>query len=117
MMTKLASDYKLFYLDDRSLGGSCEDALNDLETVGAMANDLGLQLSKSKSEVVCHDSSTVAEFLASFPGLCITTPESARFLGPPLSDCVDGAILAKVGALKILKSRISYLQVQDALLL
>ena len=117
MKTQLASDFKVFHLDDRSLGGSCEDVLDDLEMVGAMASDLGLQLNTSKSEVVCHDSSTVARFLASFPGLSVTATESARFLGSPLSECMDEAILEKVGPLKVLESRISYLQVQDALLL
>ena len=89
MTTQLASDFKVFYLDDGSLGGNCDNVLNDLETVGTMASDLGLQLNKSKSEVVCHNPSTVAQFLASFPGLCVTAPESARFLGSPLSECVS----------------------------
>ena len=83
MITQLAADFKVFYLDDGSLGGSCEDVLNDLETVEAMASDLGLQLNKSKSEVVCRDSSTLAQFSASFPGLRVTAPESVRFLGSP----------------------------------
>ena len=39
------------------------------------------------------------------------------FLGPPLSEHVDNIILEKVGTLKVLNARISYLQVQDTLLL
>ena len=107
MITQLAADFKVFYLDDGSLGGSCEDVLNDLETVEAIASDLGLQLNKSKSEVVCHDSSTFAQFSASFPSLRVTAPESVRFLGSPLSESVDEAILENVDVLKVLETRIS----------
>ena len=104
-------------MDNRSLGGSCEDVLRDLKTVEAMASDLRLQLNKSKPEVVCRDSSTLSQYLASSLGFCVTSTDSVWFLGSPLSETLDEAILEKVKALKVLESRITYLQIQDAILL
>lgn len=117
LISRLTSDFKLFYLDDGSLGGRCEDVLRDIRIVEKTAEELGLQLNRSKSEVVCHDSSTLEQFLSSSPGFCVTPPGSVMFLGSPLGDNVDNAILEKVGALKILESSIPYLRIQDALLL
>ena len=95
MTTRLASDFKIFYLEDWSLGGSCEDVLNDLKTVGAMALSSNL--------------------IRANPSLCAMIP-----LQQP-----DSWLLFQVFPLLpqnlqcfwVLESRISYLQVQDALLL
>ena len=68
LIEQLTSDSKLFYLDDGSSGDSCEDVLRDFKNADKTAGDFGLQLNRSKSVVVCHDSSTLEQFLSSFPG-------------------------------------------------
>ena len=111
LIKQLNSDF------DGSLGSSCEDVVRDLKNVKKATGYLGLQLNRSKSEAVCHDSSTSEQFLSSFSGFCITSPKSIMFVGSPLDENVNDAILEKVGALKILDTRICHLQVQGALLL
>ena len=41
-MMQLRSKLHMFYLDDRSLGGSLSDALHDLQMVGRLDSNLGL---------------------------------------------------------------------------
>ncbi len=48
--------------DDGTLGGTPEDVLQDLERVERAAEGLGLQLNRSKSEVICGDSATRDSF-------------------------------------------------------
>ena len=55
--------------------------------------------------------------MTSFPGFCVTPPKSVMFWGSSLGNNMDNALLEKVDVFKILKSRIDYVQVQDALLL
>ena len=50
----------LFCLDDGTLGGSCGEVMQDLESLEAVANDLGLVLNHSKTEIVFADSQTVS---------------------------------------------------------
>ena len=117
LTSQLVSDFKVFYLDDGTLGGSCADALQDLTMVEEVADELGLKLNRSKSEVVCHDSSTLESFLLKFPGFQITSPEKVTLLGSPLTENVDITILEKVRVLRVLGDRIHHFQVQDAILL
>lgn len=42
-------------MDDGTLGGSLDDVLDDLHTVKNAAEDLGLHLNLTKSEVICVD--------------------------------------------------------------
>ena len=58
---RLVSDFKVFYLGDGTLGGtcSCADAVQEYLMVETVAAEYGLKLSRVKSDVVCHDSSTL----------------------------------------------------------
>ena len=82
-----------------------------------VAGQLGLQLNREKSEVVCCDPHTLRSFLSAAPGFHVTSPEDVTLLGSPLSDSGDDCILEKVQTLKILEDRIQRFQLQDALLL
>ena len=117
LTTQLVSDFKIFYLDDGTLGGACDDVLRDLSMVEDVAGQLGLQLNREKSEVVCCDPHMLRSFLSAAPGFHVTSPEDVTLLGSPLSDSVDDCILEKVQTLKILEDRIQRFQLQDALLL
>ena len=52
----LLSPLCMMYLDDVSMAGSTEDILHDLEVIKA-AEELGLVLNNSKSEIICSDAS------------------------------------------------------------
>ena len=53
LVTKLISEFKIFYRDDGTLGGSAEFVLHYLQLVEREAAELGLQLNCSKSELIC----------------------------------------------------------------
>ena len=84
LVTKLTSEFKVFYLDDGTLGGSAESVLHDLQLVEREAAELGLQLNCSKSELICRDSSSRDAILSEAPGLLITSCDQAMLLGTPL---------------------------------
>ena len=50
-----SSGFKDFFLDDGTLNGPMDKALNDFHLVDSMASTLGLQLNHSKSELICAD--------------------------------------------------------------
>ena len=62
LTTQLVSDFKIFYLDNGTLGGACDYVLRDLKVVEDVAGQLGLQLNRAKSEVVCRDPHTLRYF-------------------------------------------------------
>ncbi len=66
---KLRSEFRVFYLDDGSLGGRMPEVLEDLRFVERLAADLELQLNRSKSELICEDDTTRGVMLCEVPGL------------------------------------------------
>ena len=52
MVQQLKSEFRVFYLDDGTVGSSMQDVFWDLDLVERMAPDLGLQLNCSKSELI-----------------------------------------------------------------
>ena len=60
MVLKLRSELRVFYLDDGTIGGNLEGVLSDLLLVEKEAADLGLQLNRSKSELLSEDSTIKA---------------------------------------------------------
>ena len=77
----LKSEFCAFYLDDRMLGGSVGDVIEDLESVERMSENLGLQLNRRKSEVICGDTATRESFLLAAPSFHMTSPTDASLLG------------------------------------
>ena len=49
MVLQLKSEFKVFYLDDGTLGGSLPEGLEDLRMLESSALELGLQLNRNKS--------------------------------------------------------------------
>ena len=119
MLTHLKSDFKVFYLDDGTLGGSCDEVMQDLESLGVVANDLGLVLNHSKTEIVCADSRTVSIFQSFSTRFRRVEPCDACLLGSPIGDLasIDHVLGLKHDALKLMGERLSLLHSQDALLL
>ena len=103
-------------MDDGTLGGSLDDVLDDLHTVRNAAEDLGLHLNLTKSEVICVDPRTKDTMLNAAHDLCIVSPEQATLLGSPTGsiESINSAIRTKVNALKITGSRLHHLHAHDA---
>ena len=108
----------IMYLDDISLGGSCEDILHDLEVIRE-AEEIGLMLNIGKSEIICHDHSTRGTIITKMPGAQVVDPANATLLGSPLGDVpsITVALESKIEALVRMGERLEYLTSHDALVL
>ena len=58
MVLQLRSEFRVFYLDDGTLGGSVPEILEDLQLVVRLAPALGLQLNRGKTELISDDPAT-----------------------------------------------------------
>ena len=119
MVSRIHSEFKVFYLDDGTLGGPVETILRDLKQVEADAAELGLQLNHGKSELICDEGSTRDSMLLEFPGLCPINCSQATLLGIPIGsvECVSDTIKVKSRLLELMGDRLSLLPSHDALLL
>ena len=119
LVTSLQSEFRVFYLDDGTLGGSLQTVLHDLDLVKEKAAELGLELNLSKSELVCDDESTCEAFLSQAPGIRRVSCGKASLLGTPLGsvDSISGTIKEKADILRRMGERLNLLPSQDALLL
>ncbi|MDA8003073.1 MAG: reverse transcriptase domain-containing protein, partial [Alphaproteobacteria bacterium] len=84
MVEKLRSELKVFYLDDGTLGGNLEDIIRDLQLVEKEAAELGLQLNRSKSELLCEGPTTRDQLLKVVPGLQVIGMDQVEILGSPV---------------------------------
>ena len=84
-----------------------------------MADDLGLQLNRRKSEVICVGTTTGKSLLAAAPGLHVTSPNDAALLDSPLGDMdsISNTICEKINLLQTMGYRLQYLHSHDAILL
>ena len=51
----LRSEFRIFYLDDATLGGNEADVCDDFKMIEREAADIGLELNHHKSELICAD--------------------------------------------------------------
>ena len=114
----LRSDFKVFYMDDGTIGGNYEVVAEDLTRFEINAASLGLHLNRGKSEVICSSAvSTVSR--APFDVMKFVPANEALLLGAPIGDvvCIDQAIGGKIDFLKTMGSRLCHFRKHDALLL
>ena len=118
ILLQLKSEFRVFYLDDGTLGGPECSVLEDLKLIQREAGSLGLLLNHSKSELICNDSTGLG-LLAYAPDLCEVKPGQATLLGSPIGglESINITLLEKLNILKVLGSRLVHLHKQDALLL
>ena len=79
--SQMKSEFCVSCLDDVTIGGSVEDISHDLQLVVGMASQLGLHLSKEKSEIICRDSSTRDLIQSVLPGARVVEPSCATLFG------------------------------------
>ena len=118
LCSHLQSELCLFYLDDGTLGGSVRDLEHDLEVVERLGTEIGLQLNRQKTEIVCPNT-TMASLLFSLPGARVVDPLKATLLGSPIGDvsCISDTLSAKTNLLRKMGDRLQLLSAHDAILL
>ena len=119
MVQQLKSRFKVFYMDDSTLGGNSYEVLEDFKMVETFAKDLGLQLNCTKSELICSNSSVLEVMAREVPGLQERDPDSAELLDSPIGgiEAINTTIRAKIGKLQLLGDRLCLLHSHDALFL
>ena len=77
--------FKVFYLDDGTLGGCENEKYEDIQLIEREANLLGLNLNHEKTELI-SDTWAGSQLLACAPNLCRTDPREATLVGSPIGD-------------------------------
>ena len=118
LITPLKSEFRVFYLDDGTIGGAEEEVLRDLQYIECQAAHLGLFLNHAKTELICEEPAGDL-LLQAAPDLCQVKPENATLLGAPIGQLksINSAISSRLQALKTMGSRLPHFHRQDALLL
>ena len=116
---RLRSEFKVFYLDDGTLGGTTSEVLADFHLVEALGASVGLQLNHTKCELISKNPSASDAIFEVLPALRVVSLDDAELLGSPIgnSESISQAIHRKCEKLKLLKSRLCLLYAHDALLL
>ena len=119
MCAKLKSELAVFYLDDGTLGGNWEEVLSDLRLIEEEASELGLELNRSKTELICSDHTTRGIVLSSFPGVHVVNIEQVELQGSPLGDTssVNACVSGKIELLELMGDRLYHLHSHDAITL
>ena len=102
LISSLQSQFRVFYLDDGTLGGTLDEVSADLALIESQAPLLGLILNQSKSEVICANKDTISSILTSFPTLHPSDPRHAILLRSPIGgiEAIEDTIKAKVADLQ-----------------
>ena len=100
-------------------GGDREVVINYVKMIEEEASNLGLQLNKGKSELICFEHTTRGIVLSALPGLHVVNPEQAELLGSPLGDAnaVDVCVNEKIKMLEVMGDRLRYLHSHHAITL
>ena len=119
MVQQLKSEFRVFYFDDGTVGGSLQDVLWDLDLVERMAPDLGLQLNHSRSELICDDQSVSEAMLLEVPGLHLLNRNVTDILGSPIENVeqISDIIQGKSQQFWLLGDRLCLLHLHDAIFL
>ena len=119
LISSLQSQFRVFYLDDGTLGGTLDEVSAHLALIESQAPLLGLILNQIKSEVICANKDTLPLILTSFPTLHPSDPRHAILLGSPIRDieAIEDTIKAKVADLQRMGERLPLLEAHDSLCL
>ena len=118
MVSSLKSEFRVFYLDDGTLGCKFSEVLEYLKYVMEAAIYLGLMLNLEKSELICKDRTTESAMLSEVPSLLSVCPSDATLrLGSPKGGVasIDSILESKIEDLRTLGSNFSILHSHDAL--
>lgn len=77
LVSSLKPEYKVFYFDDGTVGGTLEDISADLAYIEKEGKQLGLHLNVAKSELIFKDSSHAQRMHMLQPTLQYANPDQA----------------------------------------
>ena len=87
----LCYEFHVFYQDDATLGGNKANVGVDFEIIEMEIAAVGLELSYSKSELICADQ-TGRALLHLAPDLCRVSTDTAPLLCSPIGLSIDEAL-------------------------
>ena len=116
LLLSLASEFKVGYMDDLTLGGPETQVALDVETVRRRGEEIGLRLNDKKCEFI---SSTARSSDPVFRQFIHLTVDNAELLGAPLTTgpAMDRALGRRCDDLSRAASRLSLVAAHDALIL
>lgn len=119
LIESMRSEFVLGYLDDLTLGGEAQTVLDDFIYLETAAKQFGLELNRSKCEVIGHTDETRTLFAAHGITLTETSPSTAILLGSPLSTGthLDSVLEGKKLELQLLVKRLVFMPSHDSLYL
>jgi len=119
LLESLRSELVLGYLDDVATGGDAATVLSDFLHLEAAARSLGLEMNRSKCEIVGHTEETRRLFAANNAVLPETSQSSVIFLGAPLSagEHLDSVLANRRHELQRLTKRLELMPSHDSLFL
>ena len=114
LVSSLKSEYKIFYLDDGTIGGTLKDISADLSFIEEAAGQLGLCLNVAKSELICNDGFDTQD-MPVLADLQYVSPNQVMLLGSPLEGMSLKIVLDC--QLQLIGERLNHLHAHDALTL
>jgi len=119
VLESLQSELVLGYLDDVAVGDSAATVLNDFKQLETTAKHLGLEVKRSKCEVVGHTDDTRNMFATDNVNLPETSQSLVIFLGAPLSagQHLNTILQGKKEELLLLTRRLELMPSHDSLFL
>jgi hypothetical protein len=84
MISKMTSDFNVWYIDDGTLGGSVTQLLQDISTIQVEGPQIGLVLNDKKCEIVTSDPDIVSSIRRLLPAAIHIDPSDCTVLGAPV---------------------------------
>ena len=117
LVTKLTSEFKVFYLDDGTLGGLAESVLHDLQQVEREAAELGFSANMSSSAVTPRLGTPSSQKPLVYSSQVVTKQCFSELLwGGGGLEGIGYSIKQKADKLELMGERLRVMQSQDALL-
>ena len=119
LLESMQSELVLGYLDDITLGDDAATCLKDFLYLEAAAKKLGLEMNRSKCEVIGHTNITRKLFVDHNVDLPETSSSTVILLGSPLSagQHLDDMLDEKKHELQLLTRRLQFMPAHDSLFL
>jgi hypothetical protein len=116
LLSSLASELEIGYMDDVTLGGDEKQVARDVEIVEARGHEIGLKLNLKKCEFISASGQSVEPIFSDFIHL---DPQNASLLGAPLTagQAMDAMLNSRCEDLTRAISKLKLIAAHDALLL
>ncbi|KAI5635377.1 reverse transcriptase (RNA-dependent DNA polymerase) domain-containing protein [Phthorimaea operculella] len=121
VVTSLKSKLNVWYLDDGTIGGTCESVADDVRTLVAGLEKMGLQVNSSKCEIFpCGEeaNNNLATFDSLLPGVKTLNENTFSLLGAPIfSATIPSALEDKTRMIAQVREHLGHLSAHVALIL